>query len=81
MKERSWQIAQCNKNLSQKQVQLTNSNQITSQNSKRYDKNGDEIIWEMQKYPIYKLILQYLFSMVCIYLLYAFLCGFLIAIT
>ena len=62
MKERKWQMAQCNKNLPQQQVQLTDSNQITSQNPKKYDTNGEEILWEMQKYPIYKLILQYLFS-------------------
>ena len=33
-----------------------------NQNPKRYDKNGDEMIWEIHKYPIYKLIFQYLFS-------------------
>ena len=28
----------------------------------RFDKNGNEIVWGIQKYPKYKLILQYLFS-------------------
>ena len=35
--------------MSQQQVQLKNSNQTTSQNSKRYDTNGDEIIWRLKR--------------------------------
>lgn len=46
-----------NKNLPQKQVQPANSNQ-----NPRFDKNGDEIIWKIQKCPTHKLILRYIFS-------------------